>query len=56
MNRYFCAETEIERYEEFTGKKVTDCTKKLIREVEGLLNKAFEDGFAAGLEAANDRN
>ena len=51
--KYFDAQLAIEGYEEDTGNTASTWLKSVIKELEPIVNRAYSDGFSAGMEAAN---
>ena len=50
--KYFDAAASIAGYEEKTGSKASDYLAEMTRLMEPIINKAYRDGYAAGLKAA----
>ena len=51
-NKYFDAPSMIAQYEADTGNVVSEDSKKLVVVFEPVINKAYREGFVAGLKAA----
>lgn len=51
--KYFDAQLAIERYEEDTGNTASTWLKGVLEELEPFLNRAYREGFRAGMESAN---
>jgi hypothetical protein len=50
---YFDASSVIAGYEHTTGHKASGNLSDLAEDLARLINKAFEDGYKAGMEAAH---
>lgn len=52
QNPYFSADRAAGAYRELEGKEINKSVHQLLLCMEDYINQAYEDGYAAGLEAA----
>lgn len=50
-NKYFDAAVSIADYEAKTGRKASDYLAEMTRMMEPIINKAFHDGYVAGVKS-----
>lgn len=53
-NPYFSADRAANSYRELEGKEINKSVHQLLLCVEDYINQAYEDGYAAGLEARHE--
>jgi len=53
-NPYFSANRAANAYRELAGKEINKSVHQLLLCVEDYINQAYEDGYAAGLEAKHE--
>ena len=52
--KYLDTDTVIVGFEEKTGSKASDYLVALAEDIVRIVNKAYEDGYAAGLDASHN--